>query len=83
VINERLLKELTGNEIKVLLYFDRKIMADEVALPVRKIAEDLNLNVGTVVNSIEALIEHKIILKRVVIEGMVTRAYYSWNDKGI
>lgn len=83
MISERLFKELTGNEIKVLLYFDRKIMSDEVALPVRKIAKDLNLNVGTVVNSIEALIEHKIILKRVVREGMVTRAYYSWNEKGI
>lgn len=83
MINGRLLKELTGNEIKVLLYFDRKIMCDEVALPIRKIAEDLNLNVGTVANSIEALMEHKIILKRVVREGMFTRAYYRWNEKGI
>lgn len=83
MINERLLKELTGNEVKVLLYFDRRIMADEVALPVRKIAEDLNLNVGTVVSSIEALIQHEIIVKRVVRAGRVTRAYYSWNEIAI
>lgn len=83
MISNKLLKELTGNTVKVLLYFDSRIMDGEIAIPVRKIAEDLNLNVGTVYQSINMLIDHEIIVKRVVREGKTTKAYYSWNEKGI
>lgn len=80
MISNKLLRELTGNAVKILLYFDRNIMDGEVAIPVRKIATDLNLNVGTVVKNIDILINHEIIAKRIVREGQTVRAYYSWNE---
>lgn len=58
-------------------------MDGEVAIPVRKIADDLNLNIGTVVKNIDTLIDHEIIVKRVIREGQTTRAYYSWNENEI
>lgn len=33
MISNKLLRQLTGNTLKVLLYFDRNIMDGEVALP--------------------------------------------------
>lgn len=83
MISNQLLKELTGNEVKLLIYFDRRIMDKELAMPVRKIAEDLNLTVGTVVKSINTLIYKNIIVKRVTGKGKNIRAYYIWNEEEI
>ncbi|WP_411682588.1 hypothetical protein [Clostridium thailandense] len=83
MINNKLLRELTGNEVKLLIYFDRRIMDGEIAIPVRKIAKDLNLTVGTVVRSISKLIQFNIIVKRVAGRGKNIKAYYSWNEKTI
>jgi hypothetical protein len=58
VISNELLRELTGNAVKILLYFSRNIMDGEVALPFRKVATDLNLSVGTVVKNISILVNN-------------------------
>lgn len=79
MISNELLRELTGNTLKVLLYFDKNILDEEVALPFRKVATDLNLSVGTVVKNIDILINYGIIVKRVIREGHTSRAYFSWN----
>lgn len=79
MVSNELLRELTGNAVKILLYFDRNIIDGEVSLPFRKVATDLNLSVGTVVKNIDILVNHEIIIKRVVREGHTSRAYYSWN----
>ncbi|OAA86423.1 hypothetical protein [Clostridium ljungdahlii] len=83
MISNQLLKELTGNEVKLLIYFDRRIMDKELSIPVRKITEDLNLTVGTVVKSINTLIYKNIIVKRVTGKGKNIRAYYIWNEEEI
>ena len=79
MISNELLRELTGNAVKILLYFDRNIIDEEVALPFRKVATDLNLSVGTVVKNIGILVNQGIIVKKVIREGHTSRAYYSWN----
>lgn len=81
MISNKLLKELTVNEVKLLIYFDRRIMDGEIAIPVRRVAEDLNLTVGTVVKSINKLIQIDILIKRVAGRGKNIKTYYSWNER--